>query len=1131
MTSRIHPVLEGIRSTPAFRAVSDSLPMEGRHAAAGGLLGSASGALVAGLHLDHPRRNLVVVARDPDGAARMEADLLSLLGDGAVHLYPQGEARFYGTEDDPRIGGLRVEAVEALLAGESRILVTTPRALQERVDMPDRLATLRLELEVGDEVGLSLLLEELEVMGFQRTPLVEEVGQLAVRGGIVDVFSLGHPDPLRIEFWGDEISSIRLFDVSNQRSRQELTTVQILPASFRSAAEAAGGSAEGAVGAAPSADGAMAGADGSGTGAGSLRSLLEILPDESLLVGLEQGHWEEIFQTYWTEARRIRADREEGGETLPPPDRILTPPDEAARRLRRLPVLRLTSEPGTEPSFSASTPPDIERKMDRLEAFLREGEARGARTVILCDNHGQVERLEEILQQRGATFSGVHLGVGSLEAGFVLPDAVPVLRVLTDHEIFKRSRRVRSGRSFRGAVALESMAQLSPGDYLVHMDHGIGRFKGLEQIEVGGEALEVLAVEYAGGEILRVPVYRLDLLERWIGGEEGGEPPSVHRIGGKRWKTLKRKTEEAVERMTQELVELYAERELGEGFAFSADTHWQREMESSFLYEDTPDQARVTKEVKRDMEKSQPMDRLICGDVGFGKTEVAVRAAFKAVQDGKQVAVLAPTTILVEQHRRTFEERLADFPVKVAGLSRFRSRKEQEEMILGIERGEVDIVVGTHRLLSKDIRFRELGLLIVDEEQRFGVKHKERLKKMRASVDVLTLTATPIPRTLQLSLGGLRDLSLIRTPPRDRLAVSTQAIPWSDAILSEVMARELDRGGQVYFLHNRVETIHTTAERVRRITPPGTRIEVAHGQMKPGPLEDVMAAFIEGKIDVLVCSSIIENGLDVPNANTLVVDRADHFGLAQLYQIRGRVGRSDRRAYCYLVVPESMTEDARTRIRVLERHTELGSGYEVALRDLEIRGAGNLLGANQSGFAHAVGMDTYLRLLEDAVRRLRRGAGQAEEFPEPDVSLAGSAFIPDEYVSDSSQKLHLYRRLSRLESRPEVEALRDEMVDRYGPMPESVERLLDAHILRLLGRKLGLERIFVRDRSGRLTFRAAANPRLTVLQAPFRDRQVEVGVRRMMPLSLSLTRVGPEPLTRTLIRSLDLLVSEEAQAA
>jgi transcription-repair coupling factor (superfamily II helicase) len=1106
VTRRIHPVVEGIRSTRAFQLLSRSLPEGGEHRSAGGLRGSAATALLAALHEAHANRIFILLAQDPEEASRMEADLIALLGEGATHLYPQSESRFYGDDDDPRIGGLRVEGVEALLSGEARLFVTTPRALQERVAMPDRLTGLRLELEVGDEIGLTLLAEELEAMGFQKTPLVEEVGQFAVRGGIVDIFSLGQPDPLRFEFWGDVIDSIRLFDVANQRSTREVTSAQLLPASFR-------------------------GAQQEGAPATSVRSLLEILPEGAILAGMEGGHWEKNFQSNWSQARRIRSDREEGGESLPAPDRILFPPEEAASRIREFPVLRLSSEPETQPSFSAEPPPRIERKLDELVAFLREGEARGARTVILCDNDGQVERLEEILAERDARFPGIQIGVGTLESGFLLPEATPSLNVLTDHEIFRRSRRVRTGRSFRGAVALESMAQLTPGDYVVHMDHGIGQFRGLEKIEISGEELEVLAVEYAGGEILRVPVYRLDLLERWIGEDDDTEPPSVHRIGGKRWKTLKRKTEEAVERMTQELVELYAERKLAEGHAFSPDTRWQREMESSFLYEDTPDQRRVTAEVKKDMESPRPMDRLICGDVGFGKTEVAIRAAFKAVQDGKQVAVLAPTTILVEQHRRTFEERLADFPVKVAGLSRFRTRKEQEEILAGLERGEVDMVIGTHRLLSEDIRFRELGLLIVDEEQRFGVKHKERLKKLRASVDVLTLTATPIPRTLQLSLGGMRDLSLIRTPPRDRLAVSTQAIPWSDGLLAEIMARELDRGGQIYFLHNRVETIHTTAARVRRIAPPDAQVEVAHGQMKAGPLEDVMARFIQGEIDVLVCSSIIENGLDVPNANTLIVDRADHFGLAQLYQIRGRVGRSDRRAYCYLVVPESMTEDARQRIRVLERHTELGSGYQVALRDLEIRGAGNLLGANQSGYAHAVGMDTYLRLLEDAVRRFRRGAGQAQEFPEPEVSLTGSAFIPDSYVADAGQKLHLYRRLSGMEDRDQVEEFRGELADRYGSLPDGVERLLDAHLLRLLGKELGLERIFVRDREGRLTFRAAANPRLTALEAPFRDRQVEVGVRRMMPLSLSLTRVGTEPLTRTLIRALDLLVKERAQAA
>jgi transcription-repair coupling factor (superfamily II helicase) len=679
-------------------------------------------------------------------------------------------------------------------------------------------------------------------------------------------------------------------------------------------------------------------------------------------------------------------------------------------------------------------------------------------------------------------------------------------------------------------MALESLAQLSPGDYVVHMDHGIGRFRGLERIEVGGESMEMLAIEYADRETLRVPVHRLDLVERWIGESSEAEPPSVHRIGGRKWKSLKRKTAQAIERATRELLELYAEREIAEGFAFSPDTHWQLEMEGGFVFEDTPDQRVATRDVKRDMESPRPMDRLVCGDVGFGKTEVGIRAAFKAVQDAKQVAVLAPTTILVEQHYRTFAERLADFPVRIASLSRFRTAKEQQAIVEAVARGEVDIVIGTHRLLSPDVKFHALGLLIVDEEQRFGVKHKERLKKLRASVDVLTLTATPIPRTLQLSLTGIRNLSLIRTPPRDRLAIATQAIPWNGDLLRDVIARELDRGGQVFFLHNRVETIQTVAEKVRELAPEA-RVGVAHGQMNAAPLEGIMRDFVRGELDVLVCSSIIENGLDVSNANTLIVDQADRFGLAQLYQIRGRVGRSVRRAYCYLIVPDGITEEALERIRILEHHTELGSGYQVALRDLELRGAGDLLGANQSGFAHAVGLDTYLRMLEEAVRRLRQGPEAPPTFPEPEVSLPGSAFIPDSYVSDSGQKLHLYRRLSKLEDRGSVERFREELSDRYGPVPEEVERLLDAHVLRLLGRDLGIERILVKGREGRVTFRAAATPRLATLEAPFRDRQVRVEIRRTTPLSLSLEQAGPEPLTRTLIRALDALAPGRAHAA
>ncbi len=1103
--TRHHPVLESLLSTPLLEELQARLPERGQGLTVGGNVGSAGSALAAALHQVHPKRIFVAVARDPDQAARIEADLESLLGGGVPHLFPQDETRFYSDEEpDPRIAGLRVEAVEALLGGRSRIFVTTTRALQERMGMPDRLAQLRLELEVGDEIGFSLLVEELEALGYRRAPLVQEAGEFAVRGGLVDVFSLGIPDPVRMEFWGDEISSIRPFEVSDQRSTGEIEAVHILPAAFRKTSD---------------------------SGRTVSRSFLEVLPLDTVVLGFGGAHWEHAFQRNWSRAWTLRAERAEEQADLPPPEEILLPADEALEGMRGRPLLRILEDPDQEWSLGVTTPPPFERNMARLSAFLREEAARGARTLVLCDNEGQVERLEELLSDSfgGRPPPGVQVGVGSVEAGFRIASDPP-LNVLTDHEIFQRSRRIRSGRRFQGAMALESVAQLSPGDYVVHMDHGIGRFQGLERIEVGGEDLEVLAIEYTDQEILRVPVYRLDLVERWVGPSDDAEPPSVHRIGGKRWKTLKRKTEEAVERMTQELLELYAERELAEGFSFSPDSKWQKEMEAAFLYEDTPDQRRATEEVKKDMESPRPMDRLVCGDVGFGKTEVAIRAAFKAIQDGKQVAVLAPTTILVEQHGRTFGERLADFPVRIEALSRFRTAREQEEIRLALERGEVDLVIGTHRLLSEDIRFRELGLLIVDEEQRFGVRHKERLKQLRASVDVLTLTATPIPRTLQLSLAGVRNLSLIRTPPRDRLAVITQSIPWSEGLLSEVIGRELDRGGQVFFLHNRVDTIHNVAARVERMAPEA-RVGVAHGQMQARPLDEVMHAFIHGELDVLVCSSIIENGLDVPNANTLIVDQADRFGLAQLYQIRGRVGRSDRRAYCYLVVPDRMTPDARQRIQVLERYTDLGSGYEVALRDLEIRGAGHLLGSDQSGFAQAVGMDTYLRLLESAVRRLRRGPGVSEAFPEPEVVLPGSAYIPDNYVSDSGQKLHLYRRLSKLEDRGEVERLREEMTDRYGPIPEEVERLVDAHLLRLLGRDLGIERVFVRGRDARLTFRAAANPRMTALEAPFRDRQIEVTIKRMAPLALALKQVGTEPLTRTLIRALDRLVGEEARAA
>ncbi len=1099
MSPHVHPIFEALETCPEVREVVRSLPGLGESLTIGGVVGSSSAALLCHIARGGPTRVLVVVAPNPALAQGMEADLEVLLGPDQAFLYPQRESLPYeSAEPHLEIGGLRVEAVEALFGGRARILVTTWRALQERSGLPGHLAGLRMTLVKGDEPGHRHLVELLKARGFEEVPLVEEVGQFAVRGGILDVFSFGSPEPVRVEFWGDEVVSIRHFDVLDQRSTGEVDLVHLLPVDFT----------------------------GADDDAEVQRSLLELLPGEPLLVSLGVERWEEGVRHTWNEVQRLHQELVAVGRKPPHPEDLFLSPAGFSEALEIYPRLRLVDDVG-DLSLKTEKPPEIDRDMKRLREILTTGASRGERVLVLCDNDGQVQRLEEILGGASAIPPGVQIGVGSVQGGFHLPTASPPLLVLTDHEVFRRTRRIRRSRRFRGAVALESVAQLTPGDYVVHMDHGVGVFRGLERIRVGGEEIEGMVIEYADRELLRVPVYRLDLVERWVGETDDAKPPQVHRIGGRRWKSVRKRTERAIELMARDLLELYARREASKGFAYSPDTQWQKEMESSFLYEDTPDQRTATEDVKRDMESSRPMDRLICGDVGYGKTEVAIRAAFKAVQDGRQAAVLAPTTILVEQHRHTFEERLADYPVRIGALSRFRTPRQQRQILTGLADGAIDIVIGTHRLLSGDVVFKDLGLLVVDEEQRFGVRHKERLKSLRTSIEVLTLTATPIPRTLNLSMAGLRDITLIRTPPRDRVPVITHVLPWSAQIITEALQRELDRGGQVYVLHNRVETIHTAAERIRRLAPP-VEIGVAHGQMPARELDEVMRAFVEGTLRVIVCSSIIENGLDVSNANTLIVDRADNFGLAQLYQIRGRVGRSDRRAYAYLIVPDDVTEEAEKRLKVLEHYTELGSGYSVALRDLELRGSGNLLGREQSGFAHAVGLDTYLRLLENTVRRLRNGEGRStSSHPAPEISLSGAAFLPDRYVFDSGQKLHLYRRLSKLEDQKDIDDLTIELKDRYGTPPIEVERLLAAQRLRLLGQHLGIERILIRGPEARITFHSEAVPRLAALEKPLRDGQVEVDVRRMEPLSLSLRQVGPGDLVGTLTHALRRLAEHK----
>jgi transcription-repair coupling factor (superfamily II helicase) len=1062
--------------------------------------------LTAWLVQTFPQRLLTIVAPTPADAERWLTDL-SHLTDAPTALYPQREAL---GEDEPHyeIAGERAEAIQALLEGRLRVLVTTARATAERTLLPVALDHLRLRLVVGERRPPADVARALETMGYGRVPTVTEVAEFSIRGGILDVYGFGMAGPARLEWWGDDISSLRGFDLTTQRSLQELSEITVLPINTKAVREEADDEAEkrnrGKAVVSSQTDRLTALPP-------SRRTLLELLPSDTIVIEEAFGPDFDEVSRAWNEAEHHLEVARRLGEQVPNRDAIFEGPDDWRSHIEAFPRLMLRAEE-TDLQFGFFPPERIDRDLNRLRALLGSNPP----SLILCDNEGQLERLEELLENGARFRSGASLAIGALDGGFVMPS----LRVLTDHEIFRRARRLRRPRRYRQAAPSAATGALTYGDYVVHLEHGIGVYRGIQTITVGESTLEVAIVEYEGGDRLNVPLYRLDQLERYRAAGEDGDrpPPRIHRLGGSSWQRVREKTRKAIKEMAAELLDLYARRKVTGGYAFPPDTKWQRELESSFLYEDTPDQRKATEELKRDMEQPRPMDRLLVGDVGYGKTEIAVRAAFKAVQGGKQVAVLVPTTILAEQHGRTFIERLADFPVKIEVLSRFRTPKEQKAALTRLAAGEIDIVIGTHRLLSKDVIFKDLGLLVVDEEHRFGVKHKERLKALRLSVDVLTLTATPIPRTLHLSLAGLRDLTLIETPPRDRSPILTFVEPWDDPLLEEAFAREIDRGGQVFAVHNRIETIDTIAAKVQTLAPKA-RLGVAHGQMTAADLEEVMRRFVAGEVDILVSTMIVESGLDVANANTMVVHDAHRFGLAQLYQLRGRVGRSHRRAYCYLLVPDTIDADAEERLKVLEHHTDLGAGYRIALKDLELRGAGNLLGAEQSGHAQAVGFDLYMRWLEETVRALR-GQGTVEQPAPPDVVLDQSAHLPDGYVPDDDVKLDLYRRLARAAESGEIDGLRDELRERFGPLPGAAESLLDMARLRVMGAALGLQNVLVRGDEARLTFRPGTQPRLAGLTSALDDVQLAAEVRRTLPLSLRLMRLGGEPIVPALVRAL-----------
>ena len=1094
-------VIDRLDALPATRALAEGLPAPGARLGIAGLPGSSPAVLLAALARRLPQRVFVVITPTPTDAERWLADLRALTGSAAA-LYPQREA--LGAEEPHfEIAGERVETLELLLSGHVRALVTTARAAAERTGVPGTLQSMRLVLAKGEQGAGSGTLREtvqrLEAMGYVRVPTVTEVAQFSVRGGILDVYRFGMAAAARLEWWGDDIESLRTFDLDSQRSGEAIERMTILPVRTERA-----GTGEGEVGAQRAAP-------------LQRQSLLDLLPSDALVVLEQESALGQEVERAWADAAHHLEVARRLGEEPVAREALFVDPAAWRAQLARFP--RIALDPAQAPvRFPIAPPEPIDRDIKRLRQIV----ATEPPTVILCDNEGQLERLEELLAGDRAT-----LAVGALDGGFVLPG----LRVLTDHEIFRRARRLRRPRRYREAMATAATRALKAGDYVVHLEHGIGIYRGMQTIAVGAEGgtLEVAVVEYEGGSRLNVPLYRLDQLEPYRSAADGdAPPPRLHRLGTTTWQRQRDKTRAAIRQMAVELLDLYARRQLAAGFAFPPDTAWQRELESAFLYEDTPDQRRASEEVKRDMERARPMDRLLVGDVGYGKTEVALRAAFKAVQAGKQVAVLVPTTILAEQHGRTFRERLADYPVRIEVLSRFRGPKDTKQVTRRLGTGEVDVVIGTHRLLSRDVAFHDLGLLIVDEEHRFGVRHKERLKALKLVVDVLTLTATPIPRTLHLSLAGLRDLTLLETPPKDRSPVLTFIEPWDDGLIEEAAARELDRAGQVYFVHNRIETIDTIAARVRALAPPRARIAVAHGKLKEAELDAVMARFVRGEVDVLVSTMIVESGLDVPNANTMIVNRADQLGLAQLYQLRGRVGRSHRRAYCYLLVPELVDAEAEERLRVLEHHTDLGSGYRIALRDLELRGAGNLLGAAQSGHAQAVGFDTYLRWLQETVDALKSGKGDegAGRGMPPEVILDLPAHLSDAYVPDEAVKLELYRRLARAEAPSEIQAVREELRDRFGPLPDDAQRLLLVSDLRALGARVGLEMVLVKGDEARLTFARDASPRLAGLTAALDVVQFEAEVRRAAPLSLRLRRLGGEPIGSGLVRALTAVLAD-----
>ncbi|MBI1316559.1 transcription-repair coupling factor [bacterium] len=993
--------------------------------------------LIASALFEQLGRPALCLFPERERAAHSFNDLETLLGPERVLFYPASYRRPYELEETDNANVLmRAEVLNRLRETEGPfVLVSYWEALFEKVLPPDRIAQASFKVKVGDKIGLELLRETLNEYAFEHSDTVVEPGQFSIRGGIVDVFSYAHPLPCRIELYDLEVESLRSFDIESQLSVERLDEIVLF-----SNPEDKSRSVE-------------------------RQPLTDSLPPNTWLWIEERETGAALLEKHFERAIEAWNNKGQGPIRFSAPEALFCRPAELG--LDRFGRYESPVDGGRD--LKGSPQPSFNKQFDLLAQKLDELQVRSFETYLVCAGAKQLERFEAIFKDLGQKVSYRPL-LGSLHAGFV--DDRLKIAVFTDHQIFERYHRfkLKSGFEKQKAITLKELSSLEYGDFITHIDHGVGQFAGLQKIDVSGKVQEAIKLIYRDSDVLYISIHSLHKIARYTGKE--GMKPALHKLGSGTWNKLKAKTKSKVREMAFDLIQLYAKRKAAPGFAYKPDTYLQHELEASFIYEDTRDQIKATADVKADMEKPTPMDRLVCGDVGFGKTEIAIRAAFKAVTDGKQVAVLVPTTLLAFQHYKTFSERLREFPCTVDYLNRFKTAKQQRDTLEKLAEGRIDILIGTHRLVAKDVLFKDLGLMIIDEEQKFGVSVKDKLKTIKVNVDTLTLTATPIPRTLQFSLMAARDLSVMTTPPPNRQPIETRVVRFDEATVRDAVAAELERGGQVFFVHNRVESLPQIAGMIQRLVP-DARVKTGHGQMDGNALEELMLDFIEGHFDVLVSTTIVENGIDVPNANTILIDQAQNFGLADLHQMRGRVGRSNRKAFCFLIAPpvSTLTEEARKRLNALEQFSDLGSGFSIAMRDLEIRGAGDLLGPDQSGFIAEMGFETYQKILAEAVDELKenefkelyahesRGDKPIETQLDTDLEI----LIPDDYVNQTEERLRLYQTLDNIEDEAGLTRFEAELTDRFGPCPPPVQELLDSMRLRMLGGQLGFEKIILKQ--------------------------------------------------------------------